>query len=185
MSDVPPGYSDVPPGSSRPPRSGGPLGSEFQPPGSNAEAIKARVRGPAIFLLVVNALNLLAGVVLLLFAFGIKSDAAALEAAVAEAWPKLDPQQRTELENEGWNPRNVTALYGNSCLWEGGASAIIGVLGILAAVRMLRMQSYGIGLTGSILTAIPLASPCCLVGQIAGIWALIVLLNKDVRSAFH
>jgi len=37
---------------------------------------------------------------------------------------------------------------------------------------------------GAILTAIPILSPCCLLGQIVGIWALVVLFNSDVHAAF-
>ena len=171
--------SDVPPGSD------GPFGSETPPTDSGAEAIKARVRGPAILLLIVNALNLLVGIYLLTDAFAVKSDPADADAEMAKQWDIYTPEQKAMLEKWGWTPQKVVTVFSNIFLWLGGFSVIVGVVGILGGRRMLSLRSHGIGVTGAILTAIPFASPCCLLGQVAGVWALIVLLNKDVRSAFH
>jgi hypothetical protein len=66
-------------------------------------------------------------------------------------------------------------------------AAIVALLVILGAARMLVLKSYGLSLFAAILTAIPCISPsaCCLLGEGVGIWAVIVLLNPDVRSAFR
>ena len=39
----------------------------------------------------------------------------------------------------------------------------------------------------AVLTAIPCISPasCCLLGEAMGIWALVVLLNQEIRAAFR
>lgn len=182
MSDLPPGYSDRPPRSSGPPRSGDLFDPGVPPPGRDPEAIKARVRGPAIFLIVVGALNVLAGAYFLVNAFAIKSDPAGLEAEAEKQW---SPDQKDAIQKMGWTTHGLVEISGNIFLWGGGLSVIVGVVGILGGIRMLSLRSYGIGVTGAIRTAIPLVSPCCLIGQIAGIWALIVLLNGEVRSAFH
>ncbi|HVS34671.1 MAG TPA: hypothetical protein VMS17_03755 [Gemmataceae bacterium] len=184
MSDVPPGYTDVPPEPSGPQRSGGAFGSDVPPPGPDVTAA-ARVRRPAIFLLVVNGVNLLVGAYLLLNAFAIKSDTAAAEAMVNQQWSTLTPEQLDQVHQIVGSPHQFVVAAGNIFLWGGGLSAIVGVLGVLGGMRMLRLRSYGLALTSSILTVIPLATPCCLIGQIAGIWALIVLLNRTVRSGFH
>ncbi len=177
--------SDFPPGSSGPPRSGDLFDPGVPPPGRDPEAIHRRVRAPAIFLLVVNALNVLLGILLLSEAFRVKSNVAAAEAQMEQGWSTLTPQQLDQMNQFGWNPQNLVAFYSNSCLWGGGLSVIVGVVGLLAGIRMLALRSYGIGITGAILTAIPCVSPGCIIGQIAGIWALIVLLNGEVRSAFR
>jgi hypothetical protein len=38
--------------------------------------------------------------------------------------------------------------------------------------------------TGSILSIIPCTNSCCCIGTPLGIWALVVLLNSDVKLAF-
>ena len=48
-----------------------------------------------------------------------------------------------------------------------------GALTIFAAVKMKRLQAYGLALTASIVTII--ISPACLIGLPIGIWALVVL----------
>ncbi len=186
MSDFPPGYSDMPPGPGGPRDPGAPYGgAPLPPPGSDLEAIRGRVRPPAIFLLVVNALNVLAGGYLLLNAFTIKSNPAAAEAMVDQQWSTMTPDQLKQVHETLGSTHDFITTIGNVTLWEGGLSVVIGVLGILGGIRMLSLRSFGLGATASILTAIPCVTPCCLLGQAAGIWALIVLLQSDVRSAFR
>jgi hypothetical protein len=77
-------------------------------------------------------------------------------------------------------------------LWQG---PLFGVLGLLAAIlpilggaRMRSLRSYGLSVTGAIVTAVPClscASCPCGIGLIFGIWALVVLLNPDVKNAFR
>ncbi|HEQ60606.1 MAG TPA: hypothetical protein ENN74_03250 [Firmicutes bacterium] len=55
---------------------------------------------------------------------------------------------------------------------------------ILAALRMLSLQSYSWCIAASILAMIPCISPCCLFGLPVGIWALVVLLSQDVKVLF-
>jgi hypothetical protein len=54
-----------------------------------------------------------------------------------------------------------------------------------AAVKMQRLQSYNMALVASILAMIPCISPCCILGIPIGIWALVVLFENDVKSAFR
>jgi hypothetical protein len=62
------------------------------------------------------------------------------------------------------------------------------ILPILGGIRMRSLRSYGLCVTGAIIAAIPcvsLASCPCFLGAIFGIWALVVLLNPDVKNAFR
>ncbi len=52
---------------------------------------------------------------------------------------------------------------------------------IVAALKMKRLRAYGLAVTASILSII---SPAGLVGLPIGIWALVVLSQRDVRNAF-
>src|SRR5436190_4044695 len=63
-------------------------------------------------------------------------------------------------------------------------SCVIGVVMIIGALKMMRLQSYGWGMTASILALLP-CSPVGLLGIIMGIWSLIVLSRKNVKEAFE
>jgi hypothetical protein len=64
---------------------------------------------------------------------------------------------------------------------------LIAVLNLLGGIFMLSLRSYAVSVAGAISAAIPCLScgGCCLFGEVIGIWALIVLLNTEVRSSFH
>lgn len=61
---------------------------------------------------------------------------------------------------------------------------VLGVLVILGAMKMRRVESYGFAMASAILALIPCTSPCCLLGIPFGIWALVVLSDPHVRMAF-
>jgi hypothetical protein len=62
---------------------------------------------------------------------------------------------------------------------------VVGGLSIFGAVQMRNLQSYGMAMTGSILSMIPCLAPCCISGLPLGIWAIIVLNKPEVKSAFR
>jgi len=77
----------------------------------------------------------------------------------------------------------------------GGVGIVISVMGlvasafiIFAALRMQALTGWGLALTASILAMIPgLTCYCCCLGMPGlpiGIWALIVLLDSNVKNAF-
>lgn len=71
-------------------------------------------------------------------------------------------------------------------LWAGISLAVYGFI-TFAGVRMLNQRSWGAALTGSILLMIPCFTPCCCTCGATlgiGIWALIVLLDAQVKQAF-
>ena len=59
---------------------------------------------------------------------------------------------------------------------------VCGILMILAALKMKRLQAYGLAVAASILAII--VSPSNLIGLPIGIWALVVLSQREVRAAF-
>jgi hypothetical protein len=68
-----------------------------------------------------------------------------------------------------------------------GASGFFGLLAsgviIYGALQMMRLKSYRLAMTSSILAMIP-CHICCFAGLPIGIWALIVLMKPEVKSAF-
>ncbi len=61
---------------------------------------------------------------------------------------------------------------------------VASLLILLGGVQMLRKKSWGLALTGSIVAMLPVGS-CCCIGLPIGIWALVVLLNADVKNSFR
>ena len=61
-----------------------------------------------------------------------------------------------------------------------------GIVVLLGAIRMKKLQSYGLAMTAAILSIIPCTSPCCfLIGTPIGIWALVVLNDPAIKAAFR
>jgi hypothetical protein len=71
----------------------------------------------------------------------------------------------------------------------GVVSCIIAILlsGLIffGAMKMKKLENYGLAMAASIIAMIPCFSPCCLLGLPIGIWAVVVLSKPEVKSAFH
>jgi hypothetical protein len=61
----------------------------------------------------------------------------------------------------------------------------VGAVMLIAAMKMKKLESYGLAMAGAILGMIPYLSPCCLLGLPFGIWALVVLADGSVKAAFR
>ena len=77
-------------------------------------------------------------------------------------------------------------------MFSGTVGIISGVIGLLmsavvllGALKMKKLESYGFAMAASIIAMVPCVSPCCLLGLPIGIWALVVLMKPEVKSAFH
>lgn len=77
-------------------------------------------------------------------------------------------------------------------MFSGAAGVVFGVIAVLmaglilfGALKMKKLESYGLAMAASIVAMIPCFSPCCLLGLPIGIWALVVLSKPEVKSAFH
>ena len=62
-------------------------------------------------------------------------------------------------------------------------SFVVGVVMIIGALKMMRLESHRWAMTASVLALLP-CSPVSLLGLIAGIWSLVVLNRRDVVEAF-
>jgi hypothetical protein len=61
----------------------------------------------------------------------------------------------------------------------------VGAVMLIGAMKMKKLESYGLAMAGAILGMIPYLSPCCLLGLPFGIWALVVLADGSVKAAFR
>ncbi len=136
----------------------------FQAPTPTGEAA-SKVSGPAIGLIVVASLSLALIVLNLIMT--------------------LSGANTFQMQNFGGQSAELVKFMQ-------GPGAIIGaVLGfviygliLLGAIKMKKLESYGLAMTASVLALLP-CSACCVVGLPFGIWALVVLNKPEVKAAFH
>ncbi|MFW6012379.1 MAG: hypothetical protein ACOC92_01575 [bacterium] len=85
--------------------------------------------------------------------------------------------------------------WGGDYAWVGwltGATGIVLALVALvvaafilwAALQMKTLRNWTVSVVASILAMIPCISPCCIIGLPIGIWALVVLMKPEVKTAF-
>jgi hypothetical protein len=152
-------------------------------------AAMARTNLPGIFLTLIGVLNLLVGIFFLYQ--GIRHavrPADELWREVEEAKRVLPPVLARIMEEQNLTPEQHKAQQTTSNLVIAFIVLVSALVTIMGGLRMRGLQSYGLGVTGSILAAIPCLSPmgcCCGVAQFVGIWALVVLLDPNVRSTFE
>jgi hypothetical protein len=158
----------------------------YYPPPAEALLLRARerVQFPAIFLIAVGLFNLLAAAALALGGFAFAS---LPEDRFEQMLLENQAQQWAQLEQAGWTPQRLLRVYAVSGYTSGAVVGVLALLVLLGAIRMLLMRSYGLAVFASIVAAIPCLSPsgCCLLGEIVGIWSLVVLMDPDVREAFR
>ncbi len=76
-------------------------------------------------------------------------------------------------------------------LFAGGVGILAGLVGLViygvvlfGAIKMNALQSYGLAMAAAIMAMLPCGC-CCLIGLPVGIWALVVLLDANVKAAFR
>jgi hypothetical protein len=134
-------------------------------PGS-APAAADQVNGPAIGLIVTAVLGFLLQV-------------ASLIMNLAGA------SMMTMQHGGGPQPPWATMFTGTVAIISSLIAMIVSGVILFAALKMRKLENYGLAMAGSIIAAIPCISPCCLIGLPIGIWAIVVLMKPEVKSAFH
>jgi hypothetical protein len=64
------------------------------------------------------------------------------------------------------------------------AGCVLGVLVLLGAIQMRRLENYRLAVSASLIAVFSCFSPWFLLVVPFGIWALVVLCKRRVRSAF-
>jgi len=65
-----------------------------------------------------------------------------------------------------------------------GSFLLVNLFIIICGVQMMKLQSWGMAVTGSVLAMLNIGSCCCVLGIPVGIWSLIVLMSPDNISIF-
>jgi hypothetical protein len=141
----------------------------YQSPGSTGGGAEAasKVAGPAIGLLVTAGIGIAVQVLsLILNVLGVGMGAAGAGGG-------------------GEQEQMMQMFSGGIGIVMGLVAIVIGIVVLLGALKMKKLESYGLAMAATILAMVPCISPCCLIGLPIGIWSLVVLLKPEVKSAFH
>ena len=133
----------------------------FPPPTSAGATL---VAGPAIGLIVTAILGALVQITSIIFNLAGASFLA-----------------NSQMPREAW----ANMFSGRIGVVAGMIAILVSVFILVGALKMKKLQGYGLAMTASILAMIPCLSPCCVIGLPIGIWALVVLSKPEVKSAFH
>jgi hypothetical protein len=128
----------------------------------NNSVAAARLSGPAICLMVVIGLHLL------LLCIGL-------------------PFRILALAGRGVAAAQGNFVFGgNPAVGLGGSFVGLLIQGFLlfGAVQMYRGNMYGVCMATAIISCIPCCSSCLILGIPFGIWALVVLMDDEVKRAF-
>lgn len=64
-------------------------------------------------------------------------------------------------------------------------SLIVAPIIVFGAIRMMKGQNRGLAMTSAILSILPVTSCCFFISLIFGIWAVVVLIQPDVKAFFQ
>ena len=139
----------------------------YQPPppsgGGGYQAAQAKVGGPAIGLMVVAGIGIVVQILnILVNLLGIR-------------------MASSDMED---NPM-AGLIAGPIVVVAGSLGILMGILILVGAMKMKKLESYGLAMAVTILAMIPCISPCCLLGLPIGIWSLVVLLDPNVKASFR
>lgn len=133
--------------------------------------MQEKVKAPAIAMLILGVLQVLQGLGVLVLSLFVGS--------IARMPGFADRPEAVEIERMG---PMITVFYGAASVF---LLAVAGFV-IFAALRMMKLRSWTLCLIAAILTAVPCTSLyVCILGVPIGIWAIVVLLDKQVKSAFE
>lgn len=137
------------------------------PIGSRDAAIEA-VRGPAIALIATSSIGIaiyLIRAAMLLIVGG---------ALMHRQLPSDVPPEVRDMIAHFQGPLGAMV-----CLFAAALNALV----LLGAIKMLRLQSYGLAFAACIVAMIP-CSCCCVLGLPFGVWGLVMLNKPEVKSQF-
>jgi len=141
----------------------------ISPEVNDRQAALQRVKGPAIGLKVTAIIGLT------MVALGFVVNIATLMGyQIIPQQPITDPQMQ----------KVFGALGGGLGIVQDAVGAVIGVIVLIGAGKMRKLESYQFSMTAAIVAMIPCISPCCFLGLPLGIWALTVLNRPEVKSHF-
>jgi hypothetical protein len=145
-----------------------PLSSPAAATGGGRDAALHLVKGPGI------GLKVTAIVGLVLVTIGLVINVLTLSGVQIGLQQINDPQMQKLFSTLGGGLGIVQDIIGG----------VVGVIVLIGASKMQKLQNYQLALTAGIVAMVPCISPCCVFGLPFGIWALVVLNKPEVKSQF-
>lgn len=134
----------------------------------DAAAAQSKVQGPGIALIVYGTLQLLLSCCLsvanILSLVGVFGD------DMASAYSSMGPAAGMFSSGGG--------------LVVAAPAVLISALIIFGGLKMKNLQSHSMAMAGAVCAMLP-CSACCCLGLGVGIWALVTLMNDEVKAAFQ
>ncbi|MGL6097171.1 MAG: hypothetical protein ACRC7O_15405 [Fimbriiglobus sp.] len=141
-------------------------------------AAKARLVGLFQILLgIVSLLSVGAGVA----QFGDYPAQFAAERKKIELDPSI-PADQKQASLELMSTMEKAAMTGLPIIW--GVAGFVSAVIVIGGVKTRGLSGRGWGYTAAWLGMIPCVSGCCFLGVPVGIWAIVTLMNPDVKAAF-
>jgi hypothetical protein len=143
----------------------------FGMPGAAGGNAREQVSVPAILLMVVGGITLLAAL------WGIFQSLTGASSA-----------QMEEVLNNPDIPEQFKAMVGpmeKMGIFSSLFQLVLGGLTFFGGLKMKNLESYPLAIAGSIVAIIPCIGSCCCIGIPIGIWSLIVLNKPEVKTAFR
>jgi len=148
----------------------------------NLDAARSKVATPAMLMILTGIFCLLLSVASVgVLASGYDVQVAMLEWAEGMQPPGKAKDDFKQKVDEARNRDKSVERIQNVVF--GAIGFVFNILILLGGLRMKQLKSYPLALTGSIAAMIPLNSCCCIALPV-GLWAMIVLVNADVKAAF-
>jgi hypothetical protein len=151
--------------------------------------IRDRTNVPGILLIVVGVLNIVSGFWMLQQGVSVlRLTPDQFREQMKEGAKAMHQEKALEdYEKNGMSMEQMQSFTTKSMI----GCAVINLLGsllvIYGGINLRSLNHYGLAVIGSLWALLPCisCSGCCGLGQVAGIWALVVLLSEEVRSAFQ
>jgi hypothetical protein len=139
-----------------------------------ARAAQERLNAPGITLMILGILGILgaaAGVLINLLGLG--GNLAGLTGGLGDG-------------GEGPLNRYMSMMSGGIGIVLGLFNIVLSGVVAFGGMKMRSAEGYGLAMAAAIISIFPCTSPCCcLIGIPVGIWALVVLLDANVKACFR
>lgn len=136
------------------------------------EAVRAKVQGPGIGLIVYAVLSFIGQILGIL--------GSALGGADMSAYGDM---------GGGVDPEVVAMVSKVVGIGGGCLAMVFAAVTLFAGLKMRELQSYGLCMAGSVLAMVPCSGSslccCCWIGLGVGIWSIMTLMKDDVKAAFQ
>jgi hypothetical protein len=142
--------------------------------GEGRSAALAKVKVPAIALIITAAINILCGLWSLLS----RPDMQQLNS---------DIQQLNNPQLEAVFQKVINLAQGPLAIANSVFELAVSVLILIGAIKMLSLRGYGFAFAAAILAIVPCLTPCIgyVLGLVFGVWALVLLNKPEVKTHFN